>query len=111
VQSGYRGIGDGGRCIISVPARPDGDKFSPVGIKFSPSSSPNRGIPRGESGIGSLLPSLNQASIQKLRQTQNQRHYIRTHGASNHSYTIRQKKKNKKHRIRQVGHSFNVDNS
>ena len=30
----------------------------PVGEETSPSPSPNRGIPRGESGIGSPLPSL-----------------------------------------------------
>jgi hypothetical protein len=56
VRSGYRGIGDRGRCIVPVPARPDGDKFSPVfflvGIKFSPSPSLNREIPCGKSGIG-----------------------------------------------------------
>jgi hypothetical protein len=62
VRSGDRGIGDGGCCTVPVPAGPDGDKFFPVffpvGIKFSPSPSPNRGIPHGESGIGSPLPSL-----------------------------------------------------
>ena len=32
--------------------------YIPVGEETSPSPSPNRGIPRGESGIGSPLPSL-----------------------------------------------------
>jgi hypothetical protein len=32
--------------------------YIPVGEETSPSLSPNRGIPRGESGIGSPLPSL-----------------------------------------------------
>ena len=32
--------------------------YIPVGEEISPSPSPNRGIPRGESGIGSPLPSL-----------------------------------------------------
>jgi hypothetical protein len=32
--------------------------YIPVGKETSPSPSPNRGIPRGESGIGSPLPSL-----------------------------------------------------
>jgi hypothetical protein len=33
--------------------------YIPVGEETFPSPSPNRGIPRGESGIGSPLPSLN----------------------------------------------------
>jgi hypothetical protein len=32
--------------------------YIPVGEEISPSPSPNGGIPRGESGIGSPLPSL-----------------------------------------------------
>jgi hypothetical protein len=44
------------------PRLPVGGEFSPVyipvGEETSPSLSPNRGIPRGESGIGSPLPSL-----------------------------------------------------
>jgi hypothetical protein len=32
--------------------------YIPMGEETSPSPSPNRGIPRGESGIGSPLPSL-----------------------------------------------------
>jgi hypothetical protein len=32
--------------------------YIPVGEETSPSPSPNRGIPHGESGIGSPLPSL-----------------------------------------------------
>jgi hypothetical protein len=32
--------------------------YIPVGEEISPSPSPHRGIPRGESGIGSPLPSL-----------------------------------------------------
>jgi transposase InsO family protein len=35
--------------------------YIPVGEEISPSPSPNRGIPRGESGIGSPLPSLHAA--------------------------------------------------
>jgi hypothetical protein len=60
--AGLRGIGDGERCNVPVPAIPDGDNISPdlipVGSNFVPSPSPNRGIPHGESGIGSPLPSL-----------------------------------------------------
>jgi hypothetical protein len=32
--------------------------YIPMGEEISPSPSPNRGIPHGESGIGSPLPSL-----------------------------------------------------
>ena len=57
---GDAGIGDLG--TIPVPAIPDGDNYStsfiPVGIKSSPSPSPNGRILRRESGIGSPLPSL-----------------------------------------------------
>jgi hypothetical protein len=35
--------------------------YIPVGEEISPSPSPNRGIPRGESRIGSPLPSLGEA--------------------------------------------------
>jgi hypothetical protein len=59
---GLRGIGYGGQFTVPAPVIPDGEKFSPIyipmGIIFVPSPSPNRGIPRGESGIGSPLPSL-----------------------------------------------------
>jgi hypothetical protein len=56
------GNGDGGRWNVPTPAILDGGQFCPtfipVGVNFFPSSSPNRGIPRGESGIGPPLPSL-----------------------------------------------------
>jgi hypothetical protein len=62
IEAGPRGSGDGGQHTIPVPVVPDGDNFSPdyipAGINFVPSPSPNRGIHLGESGIGSLLPSL-----------------------------------------------------
>jgi hypothetical protein len=43
---------------VPVPANAHGGAFSPAGTKFVPYPSPNRGIPRGKSGIGSPLPFL-----------------------------------------------------
>jgi hypothetical protein len=51
-----------GMLPLPRPRLPVGGKifliYIPVGEEISPSPSPNRGIPRGESGIGSPLPSL-----------------------------------------------------
>jgi hypothetical protein len=59
---GLVGIKDGGQETIPAPARPDGDIFPtvsiPIGIKFLPSSSPNRGISHGDLRIRAPLPSL-----------------------------------------------------
>ena len=56
------GNGDGECFSIPVPVYPLGENFPPVyipvGEETSSSPSPNRGIPRGESGIGSPLLSL-----------------------------------------------------
>ena len=68
-RGGFAGIGFGGWIPIPVPASPDGDCFPtiriPVGEKLAPSPSPNRGIPRGESGIGAPLPSLEQCARER----------------------------------------------
>jgi hypothetical protein len=57
---GPRGERGWGMLLHPRPRLPVGGEFSPVyipvGEKTSPS--PNRGIPRGESEIGSPLPSL-----------------------------------------------------
>jgi hypothetical protein len=45
-----------------------------VGINFVPSPFPNSGIPRGESGIGSPLPSLDEAQLGMNRWSQRDRH-------------------------------------
>jgi hypothetical protein len=51
-----------GNASPSRPRLPVGGEIFPVyilvGEEISPSLSPNRGIPYGESGIGSPLPSL-----------------------------------------------------
>jgi hypothetical protein len=63
--TGPRGEQGWGMLLHPRPRLPVGEEFSPVYIPVgeetspSPSPSPNRGIPRGESGIGSPLPSLN----------------------------------------------------
>jgi hypothetical protein len=61
-KRGMQGNGDEEPWIIPAPAIPDGDElflvYFSVGIKLLPYPSPNGGIPRGESGIGSPLPSL-----------------------------------------------------
>jgi hypothetical protein len=60
--TGPRGERGWGMLLHPRPHLPVGGEFSPVyipvGEETSPSPSPNRGIPRGESGIGSPLPSL-----------------------------------------------------
>jgi hypothetical protein len=60
--TGPRGERGWGMLSHPHPHLPVGGEFSPVyipvGEETPPSPSPNRGIPRGESGIGSPLPSL-----------------------------------------------------
>jgi hypothetical protein len=60
--TGPRGERGWGMLPHPHPRLPVGEEFSPVyipvGEETSPSPSPNRGIPHGESGIGSPLPSL-----------------------------------------------------
>jgi hypothetical protein len=60
--TGPRGERGWGMFSHPHPRLPVGGEFSPVyipvGEETPPSPSPNRGIPRGESGIGSPLPSL-----------------------------------------------------
>jgi hypothetical protein len=60
--TGPRGEQGWGMLSHPRPHLPVGGEFSPVyipvGEETPPSPSPNRGIPRGESGIGSPLPSL-----------------------------------------------------
>jgi hypothetical protein len=54
--------GERGWGMLPHPRLPVGEEifpvYIPVGEEISPSPSPNRGIPHGESGIGSPLPSL-----------------------------------------------------
>jgi hypothetical protein len=60
--TGPRGERGWGMLPHPRPRLPVGGEFSPiyipVGEETPPSPSPNRGIPRGESEIGSPLPSL-----------------------------------------------------
>jgi hypothetical protein len=60
--TGPRGERGWGMLPHPRPRLPVGGEIFPVyilvGEEISPSPSPNRGIPRGESGIGSPLPSL-----------------------------------------------------
>jgi hypothetical protein len=58
-KRGHREMGTGDELPDPPPQDPTGNGFPlPVGIILVPSPSPNRGIPSGESGIGSLLTSL-----------------------------------------------------
>ena len=60
--TGPRGERGWGMLPHPRPRLPVGGEYSlvyiPVGEETPPSPSSNRGIPRGESGIGSPLPSL-----------------------------------------------------
>jgi hypothetical protein len=66
--TGLRGERGWGMLPHPRPRLPVGGEllpiYIPVGKETSPSPSPNRGIPRGESGIGSPLPSLVTPTVQ-----------------------------------------------